>query len=130
MGQKTILVVDDDDMIRVLVAQYADHGGYRVVTAENGAAGVALYESEHPDLVILDIAMPGMSGLETADAIRRVQRERNWPHTPIVLLTAYARSFFIPVGHDYRVDSFIHKPIERDAFLQHITRFLVTDRPE
>lgn len=124
MSTKKILVIDDDDLIRALVIQFLRDGGYEAVMAVDGADGIARYESERPDLVVLDIAMPGLSGFETADAIRRIQGEHGWSHTPIVLLTAYARSFVGPVGHDQRIDSFIPKPVDREAFLQHIRRFL------
>lgn len=124
MATKRVLVVDDDQLVRVLVSTYLTHGGYEALAAASGAEGVAMYESERPDLVVLDIAMPEMTGFEVADAIREMEAAREWPRTPIVLLTAFARSFFVPVGHDQRIDSFVSKPITRDELLKHIKPYL------
>jgi len=119
---KTILVVDDDDLICKLVARYLEEENYTVITAADGPTAVEKYEHQKPDLVVLDIAMPEMSGFEVAKRIRAIQRRENRPHTPIVLLTAYARSFFLSTGSE--ADSFLTKPITPEQLRDHVGRFL------
>lgn len=121
---KTILIIDDDDMVRTMVTRYLDRVGYRVVTASNGEKGVESYRTEKPDLVVLDIAMPEMSGFEVASSIRTIQRSENRHHTPIVILTAYARSFFLSVGSETGIDSYLTKPISPEQLISHIQQFL------
>jgi CheY-like chemotaxis protein len=119
---KTILVVDDDDLICQLVTRYLEEENYTVITASDGPTAVEKYEREKPDLIVLDIAMPEMSGLEVAKRVRAIQQRENRPHTPIILLTAYARSFFLSAGSE--ADSFLTKPITPEQLRDHMTRFL------
>jgi two-component system response regulator ResD len=126
---KTILIIDDDDMVRSLMRFYLERGNYKVVLAADGRTGIELYQKYNPDLVILDIAMPSMSGFEVATSIRAIQREENRRHTPIILLTAYARSFFMSAGSTSGIDSYMTKPISPEQLLSHVDRFLVDEAP-
>jgi CheY-like chemotaxis protein len=119
---KTILVVDDDDLICQLVTRYLEEENYTVITASDGPTAVEKYENEKPDLIVLDVAMPEMSGFEVAKRVRAIQQRENRSHTPIILLTAYARSFFLSAGSE--ADSFLTKPITPEQLRDHITRFL------
>ncbi|MBN2305606.1 MAG: response regulator [Anaerolineae bacterium] len=121
---KKILIIDDDDLVRNLIRFYLEHGQYRAITAGSGSAGIDLYQTEQPDLIILDIAMPEMSGFEVATCIRRIEREEQRPYTPIVLLTAYARSFFLSASSESGIDSYLTKPISPEQLLHHIDGFL------
>jgi len=119
---KTILVVDDDDLICKLVTRCLEDENYTVLTAADGPTAIEKYETGKPDLVVLDIAMPDMSGFEVAKSIRAIQRREDRPHTPIILLTAYARSFFLSASSE--VDSYLTKPITPERLRDHISRFL------
>ncbi len=119
----TILVVDDDDLVRAMVAHVLEREGYRVLKAADGASGLALYEAEKPDLVVLDIAMPHMSGMEVAARLRELQREQG-RRVPIIVLTAYARSFFGAGGVAVNVDSYLTKPVLPAKLLAHVHQFL------
>lgn len=79
---QTILVVDDERNVRASTQKVLEYAGYRVLTAEEGAQGLALLERHHADiaLVLLDLSMPGMTGEETLGAIRR-----HFPGIPVVL---------------------------------------------
>lgn len=79
-----ILVVEDEKNLRVLYKQDLEQDGHEVVTAATAAEGIALVDRENPDLVILDIRMPGMDGLE---AMGRVLEKH--PKLPIILNSAY-----------------------------------------
>ena len=121
---KTILIIDDDDMIRSLVAAFLKKDDYNVLSAANGQEGLDFYEKNRPDLVVADIAMPGMSGLEVASRIREVEKTESRPHTPIIILTAYARSFMQSAPDDLRVDSYLTKPVTPEQLLKQVHQFL------
>jgi CheY-like chemotaxis protein len=127
---QTILLVDDDTLIRDITSRYLQRAGYHVLTATNGAEGIDIYQRLAPDLIVLDVAMPEMSGFEVASTIRKMQREEGRAHIPIVLLTAYARSFFLSVGTEAGIDSYLTKPISPEQLLEHIKQFFVTPPPE
>ncbi len=67
----TILVIEDEASIRTVVRAYLEQAGFRVLLADNGPAGVDLARREHPDLVILDLNLPGMDGMEVAARLRQ-----------------------------------------------------------
>jgi CheY-like chemotaxis protein len=120
----TILVIDDDELIRTMVKHFLEHDHYTVITASNGAAGIEKYEAEEPDLVVLDIAMPEINGFEVVKQIRAIQQRDNRSRTPVIFLTAYARSFFLSTGDESGADSFLTKPITPEQLLSHVRRFL------
>jgi DNA-binding response OmpR family regulator len=80
-----ILIVDDDPRLLHIVAMYLNIEGYDVVTAENGEAGLKEIEAARPDLVILDIMMPGMDGIE---ACRRIRSNAETQNLPVVMFSA------------------------------------------
>lgn len=124
---QTILIIDDDELIRKLVEQFLEGHGYHSITAPDGKSGVSLFEEENPALVVLDVAMPGMNGFETARRMRVIEERDNRPRTPIILLTAYARSFFKSTGENADIDSFLTKPVPLDKLLSTIQKFLNAD---
>ena len=79
---KTILVVDDEPKIAALARDYLEHAGYAVVVAGDGPATLALVRSRRPDLIVLDLGLPGLDGLDVARAVRRDS------DVPILMLTA------------------------------------------
>jgi CheY-like chemotaxis protein len=121
---KTILVIDDDDVIRELVRHCLARDDYNVIAVADGSSGVEKFEAEKPDLVVLDIAMPEMSGFEVAQTMRAIEKRENYSHTPIIILTAYARRFFLSAGGDAEIDSYLTKPITPDHLLAHVRQFL------
>ena len=101
---QTILVVDDEPEIVRLVRSYLEQDGYRVVTAYNGEEALYTARHEKPDLVVLDILMPKMDGLEFT---RRVRREQD---VPIIMLTARAEETDRIVGLEMGADDYVTKP--------------------
>lgn len=81
---KKILVIDDEVHLRKLYHAELSSEGYQVVMADNGFEGIKICEDEDPDLVIVDIRMPGMDGLETISRILNLERKR-----PVIIHTAY-----------------------------------------
>ncbi len=101
---KTILIIEDEPDLVKVVQSYLEKAGYKVVAAYRGDSGIAAYENYHPDLVILDLNLPGVDGLDVAKAIRRKQE------TPIIMLTARVEETDRLVGLELGADDYISKP--------------------
>ncbi|MBN1659921.1 MAG: response regulator transcription factor [Anaerolineae bacterium] len=100
----TILVVDDETRIVMLVRDYLERAGYRVVTAADGETALASVRAERPDLVVLDLMLPGVDGL---DVCRRLRRESG---VPIIMLTARVEEADRIVGLELGADDYVTKP--------------------
>jgi CheY-like chemotaxis protein len=100
MAMKKILVVDDEEHIRLLLKEELQDRGYSVITATSGEEALELVRTEHPDLVTLDIKMPGESGLITLRKIREINYD-----LPVILCTAYSsyETYFSAVAADHYV---------------------------
>ena len=83
-NQKKILVVDDEESIHLLYREELEDEGYQVISAMNGEEALKLFDEENPDLVILDINMPGMDGIEV---LRQMKQQK--PNVPVILSSAY-----------------------------------------
>jgi DNA-binding response OmpR family regulator len=103
----TILVADDDVDVRTLVVLKLESSGHQVVSVENGAQAVDTCREIRPDLVVLDLMMPGMTGLEACAAIRA---DPMVARTPIILLTARAQAADVDAGMAVGVDDYVTKP--------------------
>jgi two-component system alkaline phosphatase synthesis response regulator PhoP len=101
---KTILVVDDETKITQLARDYLEHAGYAVKTASEGKAALAVARAERPDLIVLDLGLPGMDGL---DVTRAVRKDSN---TPIIMLTARGEESDKLVGLELGADDYMVKP--------------------
>ena len=102
-----IVIADDDADIRELVVFKLRHGGHDVVPVGDGAAAVEACTAQKPDLVILDVMMPGMSGLDAARALRK---DSTMDGLPIIMLTARAQETDIEQGFEAGADDYIVKP--------------------
>jgi DNA-binding response OmpR family regulator len=101
---KTILIVDDEPQIVRFVRAYLADAGYRVVTASDGQQALFVARHAKPDLVILDLMMPGMDGW---DFIRRYRQERD---TPVIMLTARVEETDQVLGLELGADDYVTKP--------------------
>lgn len=108
MASGTVLVVDDDPVIVTLLQVNFEIEGYSVLTASDGEAGMALAYSGHPDVIVLDVMMPGIDGLEVA---RRLKSDSETSSIPIVLLSAKAQSGDVQAGLAV-ADDYVIKPFE------------------
>lgn len=99
-----ILVVDDDDALREMVGLVLNAAGYHTVFAADGLSAVEVFESEEPDLVLLDIMLPGQSGIEVCKQIRSLSG------TPIVMLTAKGDTEDVVHGLEAGADDYVVKP--------------------
>ena len=102
-----ILVADDDVDIRELVEFKLSTLGHDVVAVADGAAAIEACRVERPDLAVLDVMMPGVSGL---DAIRAIRADAALADLPVILLTARAQESDVETGFDSGADDYITKP--------------------
>ena len=101
---QTILVVDDEPQIVKVLRGYLEQAGFRVVTAGDGQAALAQYRHEKPDLVLLDLGLPGMDGIDVA---RRLRAASN---VPIIMVTARVEETDRLVGLELGADDYVVKP--------------------
>ena len=99
-----ILVVDDEPQILGLVRDYLEHSGFRVLTAPDGATALRTARTVRPDLVVLDLGLPGLDGLDVTRALRRDGE------VPIIMLTARAEESDKLVGLELGADDYLTKP--------------------
>jgi len=88
-ARPTVLVCDDGPVLRMLVRATLDHGDYTVVEACDGDEALELTRAEHPDLILLDMMMPGRSG---SDVLRELRADPATAETPVIMLTARAQA--------------------------------------
>ena len=100
----TILVVEDEPRIVQLVRDYLEHGGFTVLTAHDGQAALRTARTGRPDLVVLDLGLPGLDGLDVARSLRRDGE------VPIIMLTARTDESDKLVGLELGADDYITKP--------------------
>ncbi|HEX4835687.1 MAG TPA: response regulator transcription factor, partial [bacterium] len=101
---RTILVVDDEPKIVQIARDYLERAGFRVVTAGDGRAVLAIVRSAKPDLIVLDLALPDMDGLDVTRALRKESE------IPIIMLTARAGEADRLVGLELGADDYVVKP--------------------
>ena len=108
-GRRTVLVVDDVSDNLILISLSLQDMGYRVLTANDGEAGVSVAKMARPDLILMDIAMPQQDGLA---ATRRIREEAGMEDTPIVALTAFDTDGFRQAAFDAGFNGYLTKPID------------------
>ncbi len=123
MNQRSILVVDDDESLRRVMQLQLEEAGFEVFTAADGAAALANLEESSPDLVITDLKMPGLSGMDLLKALR----ERH-PETTVIMVTAFGSvSSAVEAMRAGRYD-YITKPMDYDQLLLVVNRAIERGR--
>ncbi|GAC1521976.1 MAG: response regulator transcription factor [Ktedonobacteraceae bacterium] len=120
MGRK-ILVVDDEAVLVETIAYNLEQAGYQVTTAADGASALEVARRETPDLIILDVMLPEMDGLEVC---RQLRREGNTATTPIIMLTARGDEIDKVVGLEVGADDYVTKPFGRRELLARVRALL------
>ena len=115
---KYILVVDDDTLLRRSLSLQLEQAGYRTSTAANAEDALALARRDRPDLIMLDIGLPGMDGLE---ALRHFQDELD---VPVIFVTARRRELDEILGLELGADGYITKPFNPDVLLARVKSVL------
>jgi two-component system chemotaxis response regulator CheY len=123
---KTILVVEDTVDTRELIHLYLTNEDFTVITSADGGEGLYRAKSDHPDLIITDINMPNLSGL---DMIKQLREEPGTAKTPIIALTAYGKDFSEQAMSAGASDT-MQKPFEFDALVALVKSLLKQSEAE
>jgi len=117
-----ILVAEDSPCNRLLVGAHLKGGPHTPLFVENGELAVNEYSKDAFDLILMDIQMPVMDGLEAARSIRTIEKERGLPAIPIVALSATTRAEDVQLSLDSGCNALISKPISKQRLLEAIER--------
>ena len=120
-----ILVADDDVDIRELIEFKLSTLGHEIVAVSDGAAAVDVCRDHKPDLAVLDVMMPGMSGL---DAVRVIRSDEAMADIPVILLTARVKEADVETGFDSGADDYITKPFSPRELASRVQALLARPR--
>lgn len=118
---KRVLIAEDDALNRQIVVKILTLEGYEILEASNGRAAMALARSERPDLIMMDLGMPDIDGLE---ASRRLKADPRSADIPIIALTAYAMRGDEERARDAGCDGYLSKPCRPQTIRDAVRRFL------
>ena len=124
MNEITVLVIEDNEISMKLVKSLLTLGKYRVLEAENAEIGIELARDNHPDLILMDIQLPGMDGLT---ATRIIKEDPALKAIPVMAVTAYVMAGDKEKAIEAGCDGYISKPIETRTFLDTISKFIKYD---
>jgi two-component system, cell cycle response regulator DivK len=120
-SMKRILLVEDDADAREVYRVALQHAGFAVLEAGNGLIGLELAVQERPDLILMDIVMPGLSGWDVA---RRLKANGATEHVPIVAITAQALDRDRKLAEEIRFDAYLPKPVRPSDVIVTVRRLL------
>ncbi len=121
----TILVVDDSPTVIAAFTKVLSQAGFQVITAMNGDDGVSMAKAEQPDLILMDVVMPGINGYQ---ATRQLRQEPITADTPIIIVSGTQQNTEQMWGRKAGANGFIGKPIDREAFFGKIFECLGEDK--
>lgn len=127
MAKQTVLIVEDEDDIAELVGHHLGRDGYHVVRAATGEEGLTLARTKRPDLVILDLMLPGMDGLEVCKQIRG---DVEMQQMAVLMLTAKGEESDIIVGLQLGADDYVTKPFSPKVLLARVKALLRRKKEE
>lgn len=116
-----ILVVDDEPNIVLSLEFLMEQAGYKVTTAEDGEQALACVESTTPDLILLDISLPGISGF---DVLEQLRAQAATERLPIIMLTAHGREVEREKGMAMGADDYITKPFSTQALVEKVRQLI------
>jgi CheY-like chemotaxis protein len=121
LPQQTILLVEDFDDTRLMMKLWLLKKGYRVIEAENGEQAIEIAQRHHPDLIIMDMMMPGVGGL---DATRQIREDQALREIPIVAVSAYGANEYRARALAAGCTEYVSTPFEPDELSELIERLL------
>jgi DNA-binding response OmpR family regulator len=127
MADVTVLVVDDDPVIMRLLEVNFEMEGYRVLTATDGEQALARIRADRPDLVVCDIMMPVVNGLEVVEQLR-ADGDEVLRRLPVILLSAKAQASEVQKGLDVGADDYITKPFDPLELIERVQFLLETSQ--
>jgi DNA-binding response OmpR family regulator len=121
MSKRKILLVDDSNTVLMMVTMALSASGYAVVTAHDGAEGLAMAISEQPDLILLDIVMPKMNGIE---ACRLIRAHAATASIPIIMVTTRSEAVNVETCFANGCNDYVNKPINKSELLTKVRSLL------
>jgi two-component system response regulator AtoC len=109
----TILVIDDNEVFRKLLAESLTMWGYNAAEAVDGEQALSIIQQFSPDLVIVDLDMPNMNGLEFTKRVKALN-----PKFPVIMVTAFAKFYTSEEVNESHPDEFLQKPVHMDKLLE------------
>lgn len=116
---RTVLIVEDQIEMRAIATAYLERQGYRVLAADNGADAVRTARAERPDLIFMDVSIPGMDGIR---ATAELKRDPDTRAIPVVILTAHPYGSVGKRAMDAGCDGWLNKPCDPRRLLQEVQR--------
>ncbi|HVN59320.1 MAG TPA: response regulator [Bacteroidales bacterium] len=119
--RKTVLIIEDNDQNMYLLTYLLEDSGYNVIQAFDGFTGKISAMEHTPDIILLDIQLPGMDGYSVARELRSVQELRS---VPVIAVTSYAMPGDEEKARESGATGYIEKPINTDTFISEIEKFI------
>jgi len=116
-----ILIIEDNEQNLYMFKFLLEKNGFQVVTSANGGGGIKAANEEKPDLIVLDIQLPDISGYEVA---KKLKANTKTAHIPIIAITSYAYPDDRKKAQEAGCNGYIPKPIDPNAFIDEIRRFI------
>jgi CheY-like chemotaxis protein len=116
---RTVLIVEDQIEMRAIASAYLEHQGYRVLATDNGADAIRQAREQHPDLIFMDVSIPGMDGIRATAELKRDPTTRG---IPVVILTAHPYGSVGRRAVDAGCDGWLNKPCDPRRLLQEVQR--------
>ena len=123
---KTIMLVDDEPHVLEVLRVTLEDLGFRLLEAQDGPGALSLAEQEAPDLVVLDVMLPSMSGLEVCKSLKESSDTRE---TPVILLTARSGEEDSKAGYEAGADRYLTKPFSPLTLLTEVVKLLDIELP-
>jgi len=125
-ARQTILLAEDFEDTRLMMKLWLTKKGYRVLEAESGEEAIALAQSQRPALIIMDVMMPGLNGL---DATRRIREDQSLKKTPIVVVSAYGAAEYRAKAINAGCTEYVSTPFEPELLGRLIEKLLRENEP-
>ncbi len=116
---RRVLLIDDDEMLLTLLQELLHKEGYQVLSTADGPQGVEIYKDRRPDIVILDLGLPTMNGLEVLRKIRTFD-----PQAKVVVITGHATEESAEVALNLGAAKYLRKPVDISSFLKELLSVL------
>ena len=118
-AERTVLIVEDQIELRAIASAYLERQGYRVLSTDNGVDAVRHARAEHPDLIFMDISVPGMDGIRATAELKRDPATRG---IPVIILSAHPYGSVGKRAMDAGCDGWLNKPCDPRRLLQEVQR--------
>lgn len=125
MDKPLILLVDDDSSIRWVLSKALSNAGFKVIAADNGQDALVLLDKHLPKLLITDVQMPGMSGLELMETVKN-----RYPQLPVVIITANADTQMAVESHQIGAFDYLPKPFDLNQAVSISQKAIAQDKPQ